>query len=85
VLGEGLTFKARQDWPVSSGKTPTRPYSTVQMAFRGTGGSIVFGQADNPNQLPLVAFAKTPATAGGSPHGERSQPSTPKDVTEQHG
>ena len=69
IPGEGLTFKARRDWPVASGKPPTIKYSSVSIVFWGDHGSIVFGQLENPERLSLDEFAKTPAThSNGSPH-----------------
>ena len=69
VPGEGLTFKARRDWPIGSGKVPTHRYSVVNVVFWDSGGGVVFAQEENPERLSLEAFAKTPASNGsGSPH-----------------
>jgi hypothetical protein len=69
IPGEGLTFKARRDWAITSGKNRAMKYTAVYVVPRYSAGSIVFAQLDNPQGLPLEAFAKTSATSSdGSPH-----------------
>ena len=71
IPGEGLTFRARRDWPISSGKAATMKYSIVRIVFWDTGGGVGMLQANNPKRLALRDFAKTQETAFGSPHNEK--------------
>lgn len=69
VPGEGLTFRARLDWPVTSGKPKTIRYTSMAVVFRDTGSSVVFQQLDNAEGLSLEAFGKTQSTdISGSGH-----------------
>ncbi len=66
IPGEGLTFRARRDSAIASGKNYAMKYTAVSIIPRYIAGGMGFMQFDNPQGLSLEAFAKAPASARSS-------------------